>query len=140
LDKQIFPRVAVGGVIFKDENVLLVKRSNPPAKDMWAIPGGKILPGETMHEALQREIREETGLEIKPMEVVYVFDVIEYSDQKQISFHYVIIDFLCVLSGGSLKAGDDAQSVKWFSKSDLNKYPVNKKTLNLLKNKLSNWS
>ena len=98
-----FPRVAVGAVIIKNDKVLLVKRSNPPAKGKWAVHGGKILPGETMQDALRREILEETGLIITVDDVVHVFDVIE-KENKKISFHYVIIDFTCRILSGEPKA------------------------------------
>ena len=127
-----FPQVAVGAVVFKDDKVLMVKRSNPPAKGMWAVPGGKINPGETMQQALIREIKEETGLDIEVREIVYVFDVIQYDDNDHISFHYVIIDFSCELQGGKLKAGDDALEVRWVSKKDLNQMNINEKTKTML--------
>ena len=131
------PQVAVGAVIFKDESVLMVKRSNHPAKGMWAMPGGKIHPGETMRQALIREIKEETGLDIEVGEIVYVFDVIERDDTDGISFHYVIIDFLCEMKGGQLKAGDDAADVRWISKMDLKESNVNEKTIMMLQEKFN---
>lgn len=131
-----FPRVAVGAVIFKDDKVLLVKRSNPPAKGLWAIPGGKVLPGESLHDALKREIKEETGFRINVGDVVYVFDVIE-KNQDEIAFHYVIIDFICEYISGSLKAGDDAAEVRWISKDNLKKLNVSEKTRELLTQKFN---
>lgn len=132
-----YPQVAVGAVVFKDDCVLMVKRSNAPAKGSWAVPGGKIKLGETMHQALVREIKEETSLDITVGEVVYIFDVIQHNEQKEITFHYVIIDFLCELQGGQLKAGDDAKDVKWISRDDLKKMNINEKTKTMLKDKFN---
>ena len=133
--KENLPQVAVGAVVFSENKILLVKRSNHPAKGMWAVPGGKIQAGETMQQALVREIKEETGLDIRVGEIVFVFDVIRHDEQKELSFHYVIIDFFCDLLGGELKAGDDAREVRWISREDLKTIHVNEKTLTLLKEK-----
>jgi len=131
------PKVAVGAVIFNKEKVLLVRRSNPPAQGMWAVPGGKIDPGETMQQALTREIKEETGLDIEVGEIVYVFDVIKHNEQNEISFHYVIIDFLCRLKGGRLQAGDDAREARWIARDDLKVLNVNEKTRSMLREKFN---
>ena len=61
--QNCFPKVAVGAVIFDENKILLVKRSNPPAKGKWAVPGGKVMAGENLQYALKREILEETGLD-----------------------------------------------------------------------------
>lgn len=132
-----FPRVAVGAVLFDNDRVLLVKRSNDPAKGMWAVPGGKIQPGETMQQALVREIKEETGLVIEVGDIVYVFDVIKHNEKNKITFHYVIIDFLCDLTSGELRAGDDAQEARWISRRELNQLNVNEKTKSMLKEKFN---
>ncbi|KAA3617325.1 MAG: NUDIX domain-containing protein [Calditrichaeota bacterium] len=132
-----FPQVAVGAIIFKDEKILLVKRANAPAKGVWAVPGGKIKPGESMKNALKREILEETNLEIEVGEAVLVFDVIEYGENAELLFHYVIIDFECTVTGGSIKAGDDAADVRWVSEEEVGELKMSEKTKELLKNKYS---
>lgn len=136
-DNKILPQIAVGAVVFKDDRVLLVKRSNPPAKGMWAVPGGKIQAGETMQQALIRELKEETGLNIKVGEIIYVFDVIQRNDNARLNYHYVIIDFLCELKDGQLKAGDDALEARWISKKELKQINVNEKTKMMLKEKFN---
>ena len=122
------PFVAVGGVLFHENRVLLVKRGKSPAKGLWAIPGGKINPGEQMKDALKREFMEETGIEIKVGDVVYVFDAIDIPD-----FHYVIIDFAVEIISGKPRAGDDAEEVKWFKKEELREFPVAPATIKLLR-------
>jgi 8-oxo-dGTP diphosphatase len=137
MKKKCLPQVAVGAIIFKDERILLVKRAKPPAKGMWAIPGGKIISGESMKEALKREIKEETNLDINIGEVVYVFDVMEYDEDKQLSFHYVIIDFECTYKDGILKAGDDALDASWVAENELDGLNLNINTRDMLKQKFN---
>jgi len=132
----LFPQIAVGAVIIRDGKVLLVKRAHNPAKGMWANPGGKILPGEKKEAALKREIMEETGLEIEIGELATVFDIVE-KVKDQITFHYVIIDYVCTVVGGTLKAGDDAEAAKWFSPQDISTYNIHPKTVDLLKEKFN---
>jgi ADP-ribose pyrophosphatase len=86
------PKVAVGAVVFKDERVLLVRRGQPPSKNLWAIPGGSVEIGETLQEAAEREILEETGIKIQAGEPVFTFDVIDRDGTGKIRFHYVIVD------------------------------------------------
>ncbi|MGD9898681.1 MAG: NUDIX hydrolase [Calditrichaceae bacterium] len=130
-----FPRAAVGGVVFRDDRVLLVKRAQAPARNQWAIPGGKILAGENMRDAVQREIFEETGIKVNPGEPVFVFELIEPGLNDSINFHYIIIDFDCIYVEGEAIPGDDALDVKWVSRNDLGKLSVNPKTLELLADK-----
>ena len=127
------PRVAVGAVIFKDSKVLLVLRSNPPAENQWSIPGGRVELGETLQEAAEREILEETGIYIRAGEPVYTFDVIERDDTGRIRFHYVILDLAADYIRGEVKPGDDAVDVSWVSSKDINTRNVSAATRKLLK-------
>jgi len=132
---QTFPQVAAGAVVIEDGRVLLVKRKNPPSKDRWAIPGGRVFPGERLDEAVKREIREEAGIEIDVGEIVHVFDVIERNKQGLLSVHYVIIDFEAKHRGGELRAGDDALEVRWVDPEEFDALDVNESTRSLLKDK-----
>lgn len=127
------PRVAVGAVVFKDERVLLVRRGQPPAQDLWAIPGGRIEIGETMQQAVEREIFEETGITVRALDPVYTFDVIDRDEHGRPRFHYVIIDFTADYVGGQIKAGDDAAAARWVSADELGSLKVSSKTRQLLK-------
>jgi len=130
---SFYPKVAVGAVVFKDNKVLLVKRKNPPAKNTWAIPGGSVKPGETLQEATEREIFEETGIVIKAREPIFTFDLIQRKDSGEIQFHYVIVDLTADYVSGEPVAGDDAADARWVSSDDMNYLNINEKTLNLLK-------
>ncbi len=129
------PRVAVGAVVFKDERVLLVRRGQPPAEDLWAIPGGCVEIGETLQEAAEREIREETGIRIRAAKPIYTFDVIERDRSGRIRFHYVIIDLAADYVSGEPSAGDDAVEARWVSPGEINALAVSAATLKLLKSK-----
>jgi len=92
--------------------------------------------GETLREACQREILEETGINIKVGELIYTFEVIERRADGQILFHYVILDFLADYLSGTAIPGDDATEVGWFSPQDIKSLDINPYTKKLLKEKL----
>lgn len=126
------PRVAVGALVFKDGNVLLVRRGQPPAEGVWAIPGGRIELGENLQRAAEREIREETGVRIKAGDPVFTFDVIERDSDGRVRFHYVIVDLMAAYVDGEPIAGDDAREARWISPGDLMHLSVSKTTKHLL--------
>jgi ADP-ribose pyrophosphatase len=127
------PVVAVGAIVFRKNRVLLVRRGQPPSQDMWAIPGGRVKIGETLQEAAEREILEETGITIQAREPVYTFDYIECDGSELPRFHYVITDLIAEYIRGKTRAGDDAVEVRWVSADELDHLKVSSKTLNLLK-------
>lgn len=127
------PQVAVGAIVFKDDKVLLVLRANPPAEEQWAIPGGRVELGETLQEAAEREIKEETGIIIRAREPVFTFDVIDRDDAKRVRFHYVIVDLAADYISGEPQPGDDALGARWISPDKLNTLPVSPTTLKLLR-------
>ena len=127
------PKVAVGAVVFNDNRILLVRRGQPPSEDLWAIPGGSVEIGETLQEAAEREILEETGITIRAGEPVYTFDSIIRDDAGKVQFHYVIIDLDADYISGDLIAGDDALEARWVSAQEINDLHVSAPTLKLLK-------
>ena len=101
--------------------MLLVRRGREPLKGQWSIPGGLIELGESMHQAVVREVREETGLIVEPVELVELLDRI-HRESNRVRFHYVIADYLCRVTGGSLRAGSDAQAVRWVERREWNSH------------------
>ena len=127
------PQVAVGAIVFKGKSVLLVLRANPPADDCWAIPGGRVELGETLRQAAEREIKEETGINIRARDPVFTFEVVDRDDDGRVRYHYVIIDFISDYVGGEPCPGDDAVDARWISSDELKKLKVSKTTMDLLR-------
>ncbi len=126
------PRAAVGALVIKNEAVLLVKRGKAPSRGRWAIPGGSVALGETLQQAAEREIREETGIRIKALDPIYTFDLIEQDSQGGIRYHYVIVDLEARYMGGALKPGDDAVQAEWVPFSKLPELDLNTATREFL--------
>jgi mutator protein MutT len=107
------PLMGVGAIIVNDEGrVLLAQRGHEPLKGHWSIPGGLVELGETLDEALRRETREESGLEIENLGLVELLDRI-YREENRVRYHYVIADYLCRPVAGTARAGDDAVAIHW---------------------------
>lgn len=131
-----FPQIAVGAVVFNSAgDVLLVKRKNEPSKNKWTIPGGRIQAGETLDQAVEREIFEETALKIKAGNIIYTFELIEKNDDGKIKFHYIIIDLEADYISGEPRADDDALETGWISKKTYSTLDVNHSTRKLLNDK-----
>jgi ADP-ribose pyrophosphatase YjhB (NUDIX family) len=109
----------VGALIIEQRRVLLCRRGKEPLKGYWSLPGGAVETGERVVEALKREVREETGLEIETNFVAEVFERITPDAEGRIEYHYVLLDYLCRVVGGELAAGDDAAEVAWFERAEL---------------------
>jgi mutator protein MutT len=123
--------VGVGGVVVVDGRVLLIRRAKPPLLGRWSIPGGTVELGETLEQALAREMEEETGLEVEPIELLTVFDRIE-RDGGEVVFHYVIADYLCRRLSGEARAGSDALEVAWAGPEELKHYDLTPKALEVV--------
>jgi len=126
------PRVAVGAVVFREGRVLLVRRGQPPGEGSWAIPGGKVGLGETLREAAERELFEETGIRIRAGELVLLFDLIDRDPEGRVRFHYVIADFRGEYLSGDPAPGDDVAEARWVSEEDLAGLSVSPPTRRLL--------
>ena len=125
------PAVGVGAVVIIDERVVLIRRGKEPLRGRWVVPGGTVELGETLEEALIREMREETGLEISPREVLTVFDRIERRDGR-VHYHYVIVDYLCDHLGGEPRAGSDAEEIALVRRGDLAAFDLPPKALEVV--------
>ena len=144
------PLVGVGGAVIHRNRVLLIRRGGEPLKGEWSIPGGLVELGEELPEGARRELREETGLEVEPVEIVAVFDRIMYDPAKRsptaertlhptpkqkshsrgkeggrrrrVRYHYVIVDYVCRVKRGRLTPGSDVVDARWVRREDLPKY------------------
>jgi 8-oxo-dGTP diphosphatase len=114
-----FPIVGVGAVILERDRVLLVQRAHAPLKGEWSLPGGALELGETLEDGIRREVFEETGLIVEPLSIIKVFDRITRDEEGRIQFHYVLVDYLCRVAGGSLACATDAADARWATRDEL---------------------
>ena len=111
------PLVGVGAVIVQTARVLLVRRGTEPLKGHWTLPGGMLELGEALTAGTVREVREETGLDVEPIELIELLDRV-HREGERVRYHYVIADYLCRVTGGELRAASDADAVRWVERSE----------------------
>ena len=109
-------------ILLEGDSVLLVKRAHDPGAGKWAVPGGKVRWGETLAAAAGREALEETGLEVEVGPVFWVGEGI--GDGDPVPWHFVLIDFLATVVGGSLQPGSDAAEVRWVRLDETDVLPL----------------
>ena len=132
------PLIGVGAVVVHEGRVLLVRRGSEPLKGHWTLPGGLLELGESLIEGVVREVREETGLVVEPLELVELIDRIHREpmhreagrearrengpEAGRVRYHYVIADYLCRVTGGDLHAASDADAVRWVERAQWNSH------------------
>lgn len=110
------PTVAVGAIVLDDDGrLLVVRRGHAPARGRWTLPGGRLEPGESLEQAVAREVDEETGL------TVHVEELVGHLEVRDDERHFVILDFRATLDDAtaSARAGDDAEEVRWMGRAEL---------------------
>ncbi len=107
------PIVGVGAVVLRGDEILLVRRRASPNAGKWAIPGGLLEVGESLEDAVIRELKEETGLDGANPRLLYIDQYIERDHQGRVKYHFVLIDFL-VDAHGNVASGDDAAEAGFF--------------------------
>jgi 8-oxo-dGTP diphosphatase len=126
------PIVGVGAVVVHKGCALIVRRASEPLKGEWSIPGGVLELGEKLREGVAREVLEETGLEVEAGEVLEVFDSIIADPDGKTQYHYVLIDFLCRVTGGELGAGSDVSEARWAESAELEALGVRERTVEVI--------
>jgi 8-oxo-dGTP diphosphatase len=140
------PVVGVGAVIYltrveaaqigvdnaPDCGVVLIKRRYEPLAGQWSLPGGTLEVGETLEAAVVRELLEETGLRVEAGPVIDVFDRIMLDASRRVQYHFVLVDYLCRVSGGRLEAGSDAVAAVIADPSQLAPFDLTDKALQLI--------
>jgi 8-oxo-dGTP diphosphatase len=127
------PMVGVGGVVVHEGRALLIRRGSAPLQGEWSIPGGLLEAGETLEQGVVRELAEETGLDVEVIELIEVFERIfpappnadgTPGDPARPQYHFVILDYLCEIRGGTIAAASDALEFAWAREEDLAKFDV----------------
>ena len=113
------PVVGVGVVIWRGDNVLMVRRGRSPGEGRWSLPGGGQEIGETVFEAARREVREETALDVEVLGLVDVVNSIRRDGDGRVEYHYTLVDVLAEWRAGEAKPLDDAAEVLWVGLDEL---------------------
>jgi 8-oxo-dGTP diphosphatase len=132
------PVVGIGGVVIERGQTVLIRRGSEPLLGHWSIPGGSLEIGESLQTGVARELLEETGLEVRVLDVIEVFDRIFPGEPGQAGqvrgprFHYVIVDYLCERISGQPRAGGDATDVAFASEDELEKFQLTETAMRVL--------
>lgn len=127
------PVVGVGGVIIADGRALLIRRGHAPLEGQWSIPGGTLEVDETIVEGIRRELAEEAGIEVRVLDLIEVFERIFRDKDDKVQYHFVILDYLCEMAGGSARAGGDVVDVAWAGEEELAKFELTEAATRVLK-------
>jgi ADP-ribose pyrophosphatase YjhB (NUDIX family) len=111
---------------------LLAQRGGNPLKGYWSLPGGLLETGETLEQGVAREVLEETGLIVAPVEFYGLFQRIMRDATGRAEYHYLLADYICKVTGGELRAGDDVAHVEWVARRDLKSYTMTEGTLSVI--------
>ena len=127
-----WPLVGVGALIFERGRILMARRGKEPLKGWWTLPGGALETGELLDSAVRREVLEETGLVVEPVQVFEIFERIMPDAEGRTEYHYVLIDHECRVTGGELQAGDDVAEVAWMGLEELTGLQITEGTLGVI--------
>ena len=127
-------------MIFRGGRILLVERAGDPLKGYWSLPGGVLEIGETLQEGIRREVLEETGLEVAPVEIAEVFERIMRDEAGRVEYHYVVIDFWASWISGEAQPHDDAAAVTWVPLDALEPYHLHPDTRSVIERAHAMWT
>lgn len=127
------PIIAVGGVVIQGGRVLLIRRGQPPLEGRWSIPGGILEIGETITAAIERELKEETGVSVRVMGLLEIYEKVLRDSDNRAQYHFVILDYLCEFVGGTAEAAADVTDTAWVAEEDLEKLQLTSAALRVVK-------
>jgi len=127
-----WPMLGVGALIFDGGRILMAQRGKEPLRGWWSLPGGALETGELLADAIRREVQEETGLDVEPVKVFEIFERIMRDQAGAPEYHYVLIDYICRVKGGTLAAGDDVACTEWIDRAELPKLQITEGTLEVI--------
>lgn len=134
-DVRRYPRhpiLGVGALIFDGDSILLVQRGKEPLLGYWSLPGGAVETGERLEAAIAREVLEETGLTVEVGPMAEVFERLIPDAEGRTEYHYVLLDYLCRITAGTPRPGDDSSAVGWFHLSELRQLRITPGTLEVI--------
>ena len=140
MDSRSYPErpiVGVGAVILVDGKVVLIKRRFEPLAGQWSLPGGTLEVGESLEAGTAREILEEPGLVVDVGPVIEVFDRILFDADERVRYHFVLIDYLCRPTGGTLRHGSDVDDAVLVDPADLERYRLTPKATAIIQRALA---
>jgi 8-oxo-dGTP diphosphatase len=134
------PVVGIGGVIIDQGRALLIRRGSEPLLGEWSIPGGALELGESLEEGVARELLEETGIEVRVLDLIEIFDRIYLQDgsagagvKRGPRFHFVIADYLCERLSGDPRAGSDVTDVAFAHEDELTRFHLTETATRVVK-------
>lgn len=135
------PIVGVGGVLIENGRALLIRRGSEPLLGQWSIPGGALELGETLVEGVARELLEETGLSVRVLDLIEVFERINHhhngsspgTGNGRPRFHFVIADYLCERIGGTPRAGGDATDFAFVHENELEQFQLTEAAMRVIR-------
>lgn len=127
------PILGIGALIFKGRRILLAQRGKQPLRGWWSLPGGMLETGESLIDGIRREVWEETGLEVKPVEIATVFERIIPDGAGRTEYHYVLIDYVCRITGGEANPATDVSALAWVAEDELDSYRLTEGTLPVIR-------
>jgi 8-oxo-dGTP diphosphatase len=131
------PIAAVGAIVVKDGHVLLIRRGKAPSYGIWSVPGGAVHLGESLRDAVRREIREECGIEIDLTDVLEAVDRITRDAEGRTQYHYVVIDYLARWASGEVASASDSLEARWVAPADLSQYQMTSGTADVIRKMLA---
>ena len=126
------PLVGVGAIILRRNQILMAQRGKEPLKGWWSLPGGVLETGESLDQAVRREVLEETGLVVEPVRVFEIFERIMRDPSGAVEYHFVLIDYVCRVTSGEPRAGDDVCRVEWMRPGELKGLQITEGTLGVI--------
>jgi ADP-ribose pyrophosphatase YjhB (NUDIX family) len=127
------PLVGVGAVVYRGDEVLLIRRGNPPLYGSWSLPGGRVREHEDLRTALLREVREECSIEIEVNDLITEFEYIERDGNHGVKYHYVVFDFKARYGGGTLSRASDALEARWVPLGKLQEFELTDKVREVIR-------
>lgn len=126
-------------MVIANGRALLIRRGSPPLEGEWSIPGGMLELGETFEEGVRRELAEETGLQVRVVGFIEVFERIFPGEDGRTRYHFVILDYLCAVERGEARAASDVTDVAWAGEEELRKYALTPTATRVIKRAFEMW-